>query len=67
MVKSGDLVKWRMPLDQDYSYGKILSIDRGIARVVHTGGYYDGIEIDVYIKFIEKGGNESGYKVKRRR
>lgn len=66
-VKSGDLVKWMMPLDHDYSYGKILSINRGVARVVNIGGYYDGFEQEVHLRYIEKGGNASGGKVKRRR
>lgn len=65
-VKSGDLVKWMLPLDPDYSYGKVLSINRGVARVVHIGGYYDGIELEVHLRYI-KGGNDSGNKTKRRR
>lgn len=53
-VKSGDLVKWMLPLDPDYSYGKVLSINRGVARVVHIGGYYDGIELEVHLRYIVK-------------
>lgn len=66
-IKSGDLVKWMMPLDHDYSYGKILSINRGIAKVVNTGGYYDGLEQEVHLRYIVKEGNNSGGKIKRRR
>ena len=66
-VKSGDLVKWMLPLDPDYSYGKILSINRGVARVKHIGGYYDGLELEVHLRYIVKGGNDSGNKTKRRR
>ena len=66
-VKSGDLVKWMLPLDPDYSYGKIIEINRGVARVRHIGGYYDGKEIEVHLRYIIKEGKESGGKTKRRR
>ncbi len=63
----GDFVKWRLPLDNDYSYGKIDSIKKTIALVTYVGGYYSGKQVEIHIKYIEKGGREGGGKVKRRR
>ena len=66
-VEVGEVVKWMLPLDHEYSYGVVLSVDRCVVRVVHTGGYYNGMEVDVHIRYIEKGGNDGGNKAKRRR
>lgn len=66
-VKSGDLVKWMLPLDPDYSYGKIIEINRGVARVRHIGGYYDGKAIEIHLRYIIKEGKDRGGKTKRRR
>ena len=64
-VNSGDLVKWMLPLDPDYSYGKIIEINRGVARVRNIGGYYDGKEIEVHLRYIIKEGKDRGGKTKR--
>lgn len=66
-VNEGDFVKWMLPLDNDYSYGKIDSIKKAIALVTHIGGYYDGKQVEVHLKYIQRGGCESGSKAKRRR
>lgn len=49
----GELVRWRCPLDADYSYGTILEINKNIARV-EGSGYYTGVVTDVHLKYIEK-------------
>lgn len=62
MVKAGEMVKWRCPLDEDYSYGTILQIKNSIATV-KCSGYYAGVIAEVHIKHIErldKGGGRVG-------
>ena len=51
-VSEGDFVKWMLPLDNDYSYGRINSIRNAIA---------------VHLKYIQKGESKSGGKAKRGR
>lgn len=53
MYEVGELVRWRCPLDADYSYGTILSINKNIARV-EGSGYYTGVITDVHFRYIEK-------------
>ena len=53
MFKVGDRVRWRAPLDADYSYGTIIAIKRGFATVMETG-YYQGVITEVHIKYMEK-------------
>lgn len=53
MFKVGEVVKWRSPLDADYSYGTILDIDRNIA-VIAGSGYYTGLVTDVHMRYIRK-------------
>lgn len=53
MHRKGELVRWRSPLDEEYSYGFIKEI--GTRYVVVQGtGYYNGVEALVHIKNIEK-------------
>lgn len=61
MLKAGDTIRWMCPLDNDYTYGEIVSIDRGIATVKGTG-LYKNITAGVHLKYIEKvtGGGNSG-------
>lgn len=63
MYKKGDLVKWRSPLDADYSYGFFVeSNKRNIATVIGCG-YYTGFKFGVHLRYIEKvkkGGNGFG-------
>lgn len=61
MLKVGDTVRWMCPMDHDYTYGKILSIDRNVATV--TGiGLYKHITTEVHLRYIEKlaGGRNCG-------
>ena len=53
MFKVGELVKWRRPLDEDYSYGYIVEINRNRATVSGTG-YYKGVITIVHLKEVEK-------------
>lgn len=72
MFKAGDKVRWMLPLDNCYSYGRIESIKRSVALVTQIGGYYNGKQIEVHLRYIEKarkGGLASGSKnskIKRR-
>ena len=62
MIKVGDKIKWRTPLDADYSYGTVTEIDRGRAILKGTG-YYKGILMRVNLRYIEKldtGGKKYG-------
>ena len=59
MVKVGDEVRWRNPLDADYSYGTIISLYKGKATVKETG-YYHGVISEVYLRYIEKRGARGG-------
>ena len=64
MFKAGDIVKWMCPLDHDYTYGEILSIDKGIATVQGIG-LYSHITAGVHLRYIEKlagGRNRGGSK-----
>lgn len=53
MFKVGELVKWRCPLDEDYSYGTILEINKSLATLSCTG-YYAGKRVEVHLRNIEK-------------
>lgn len=61
MLRVGDIVKWMSPLDHDYLYGKIVSINRGMATVKGIG-LYKSITEEVHIKYIRKltGGKGDG-------
>ena len=60
-LKAGDAVRWMCPLDHDYFYGEIVSIERGIATVKGTG-LYKNITAGVHLRYIEKlaGGRNRG-------
>lgn len=49
----GELVKWKSPLDSDYSYGYILEIKRNLATVIGTG-YYSGVTTQIHLRYIDK-------------
>lgn len=61
MFKVGDTIRWMCPLDHDYTYGKILNIDRSIATVQGIG-LYKHIITEVHLRYIEKytGGKRCG-------
>ncbi len=61
MLKVGDTVKWMCPLDHDYTYGEILSINKSIATVKGIG-LYKHITAEVHLRYIEKlaGGRNCG-------
>ena len=61
MLKVGDTVKWMCPLDHDYTYGEILSINKSIATVKGVG-LYKHITAEVHLRYIEKlaGGRNRG-------
>ena len=52
-LKAGDTVRWMCPLDHDYFYGEILSIDKGRATVKGTGLYKNSTTV-VHLRYIEK-------------
>jgi hypothetical protein len=51
--KTGELIKWMLPLDHDYSYGYVQNIRRSIAEVRCTR-YYNQQVVEVHLKYIEK-------------
>ena len=61
MLAVGDRIRWMCPLDNDYTYGEILSIHRKIATVRGIG-LYRHITGDIHFKYIEKiaGGRNCG-------
>lgn len=65
-MKEGDLVRWMLPLDNDYSYGNIEKLNKGTAIVTYTKGYYKGMQTEVHLRYIKEGGKNSGNKTKRR-
>lgn len=63
MFRVGDYVRWMLPLDHDYSYGIINRIEKSVALITETGGFYDGKQLEVHLRNIEKikrGGISSG-------
>lgn len=61
MCKAGDTVRWMCPLDNDYTYGEILSIKKSVATVKGIG-LYKGVTAEVHLRYIQKvtGGRNSG-------
>lgn len=53
VFKVGDLVRWREPIDEDYSYGTIVDI-QGKTAIVREAGYYAGNTKMLNSRFIEK-------------
>ena len=56
MYKIGELVRWRNPLDADYSYGTIQEIKEGNYFLIAGSGYYTGVTTEVHIRYIDKAG-----------
>lgn len=54
MFEVGDFVKWMEPLDHEYSYGKILRIERNRAFTEEIGGYYAGKVWCIHFRYIRK-------------
>lgn len=65
-MKEGELVRWMLPLDNDYSYGKIEKVNKNTALIIYTTGYSIGIHTEVHFRYIKEGGGRSGNKTKRR-
>ena len=62
MFKAGELVKYRNPLDADYSYGTVVEINRNVATILGSE-YYTGVTTAVHLRYVEKakrGGNGYG-------
>lgn len=67
MYKSGELVRWMSPLDEDYSYGYIIEVRNKYATVLGTG-YYKGSVALIHtrsIEKLEKGGRDSSGRSKK--
>lgn len=63
----GDLVRWMLPLEPEYSYGYIKSIDKQYVKIEETG-YYSGSITELHLRNIElvkRGGRSGGNKVKK--
>lgn len=54
VFEAGDFVKWMEPLDHEYSYGKILRIERNRAFIEEIGGYYAGKVWCIHLRYIRK-------------
>ena len=62
MYEVGELIRWRSPLDEDYSYGYIVEMRKKYA-VVQGTGYYTGSLALIHtrnIERIQRGGDSSG-------
>lgn len=57
MFKEGELIKYMMPLDADYSYGTILELKKGRA-VVLSKSYPHGTITEVPFRYMEHIGKE---------
>ena len=57
-MKSGELIRWMSPLDEDYSYGYIVDV-RGKYAVVRGTGYYKNSLSLVRVQNIERRGGDS--------
>lgn len=53
VYKHGDLVRWMLPLDNDYSYGYVIEVKRNYATIECTD-YYSGLLVSVHLRYIEK-------------
>lgn len=56
-VHIGDKVRWRGPMDADYSYGKVIGADRTKA-VIAGSNYYYGHTLEVPMRYLEKAGGK---------
>lgn len=68
MVRVGETVKWRCPLDEDYSYGTVVKVNKRKVYVMGSG-YYAGVITEVHSMHIEKlkRGGKKGGKCKKYR
>ena len=67
MVRVGEIVKWRYPLDADYNYGTVMEIKKSVALVMWSG-YYAGVITEVALHRLEKaerGGKKVGSNSKK--
>ena len=60
MCRVGELVRWRNPLDADYSYGTVQEI-KGMYAIVLGSGYYTGVTTEVHLRCIERAGKGGRY------
>ena len=54
MLVVGELVKWRKPTEECYSYGYILELRGKKALIRFAGGYYSGSLAEVYTDDIKR-------------
>lgn len=66
MYSVGECVRWRAPLDADYSYGIVLAVRSGYLKI-RGSGYYDGVITHINLQYIDKGGNDNGGKEHNKR
>lgn len=59
VYKIGEIVRWMEPLDHDYSYGKLLRIEKNRA-IVEERGYYYGKISSIHLRYIRH--MERGWK-----
>ena len=67
VYKVGDLVKWLLPLEPEYVYGYIRSINDSYVDIEEIG-YYTGKITRLHqrnIKLVKRGGRSGGGKVKK--
>lgn len=53
MLKVGELIRWRSPLDADYSYGTVVAVQKAYV-IIRSKGYYEGLEVKVHISDVER-------------
>jgi len=58
MYEIGELIRWRSPLDEDYSYGYIVNVEKNYVLVRGTGYYKDSLTL-IHIRYIEQRGGDS--------
>ena len=61
VLKVGDTVRWMRPLDNDYRYGKVISIRDSYVNIKGIG-VYSYVTAEVHIKYVDKvaGGKHYG-------
>ena len=61
MLEVGDKIRWMCPLDNDYIYGEVVSINKRRA-IVRGTGLYKNVKEEVHFRYIEKlsGGGDRG-------
>lgn len=64
MFQVGEIVRWMEPLDHEYSYGKLIEIQRNRA-IIEEMGYYAGKIVSIhfrYVKHLERSSRGEGTK-----